>query len=136
MNHNLDTLKKEEVFAHKQIDSLSRERDIAQKNLVKATGATQKQVNIVKLSEQTQRNLEQEIAGFKDEATKMRKLIFTLEKERDNKIVEASKSEEILIKREEELKIKELIVFDSKKKINELERKLKEQQVNFECVFK
>jgi hypothetical protein len=47
---------------------------VAQKNLVKASGATQKQVNIVKLSEQTHRNLEQEINAFKDEAAKMRKV--------------------------------------------------------------
>jgi hypothetical protein len=47
---------------------------VALKNLVKAAGATQKQFNIVKLSEQTHRNLEQEINGFKDEAAKMRKV--------------------------------------------------------------
>jgi hypothetical protein len=54
-----------------------------------------------------------------------------LEKERDNKLVETSKLEEALTKKDEEVKMKELLIFDSKKKITELERKLKEQQVNF-----
>jgi hypothetical protein len=57
----------------KQIENLTRERDIAQKNFVKATAATQKQLNVVKLSDQTKRNLEQEIIAYKEEASKMRK---------------------------------------------------------------
>jgi hypothetical protein len=73
----METLRKELESTQKQIDGLSRERDMAQKNLVKANGATQKQFNLAKLGEQTQRNLEQEIAGFKDEAQKMRKVIST-----------------------------------------------------------
>ena len=146
MSHKIEASRKDAEFYQKQIDTLSRDRDIAQKNLVKATGATQKQFNIVKLSEQTHRNLEQEIRAFRDEATKMRKvcpyfpcntykqLIYSLEKERDIKITEASKSEEQLTKKEDEVKMKELMIFDSKKKIAELERKLKEQQVMYETV--
>lgn len=71
----MEAFKRENDSRQKIIESLTRERDMALKNLVKSTGATQKQVNIVKLSEQTHRNLEQEISGFKDEAAKMRKVI-------------------------------------------------------------
>ena len=74
----MEILQKESDSRQKQIDSLTRERDVALKNLVKASGATQKQFNIVKLSEQTHRNLEQEISGFKDEASKMRKVALIL----------------------------------------------------------
>ena len=35
------------------------------------------------------------------------------------------------MKKDEELKLRDLIIFDSKKKIIELERKMKEQQVIF-----
>lgn len=132
--HDIENIKKELEFANKQVETLSRDRDVTQKNLVKQTGITQKQVNISKLGEQTQRNLEQEIQGFKDEATKMRKLIFSLEKERDYKIAEMSKIEESLIKKDEDVKMKELMIFDSKKKVTELERKLKEQQTMYETV--
>ena len=61
-----------------------------------------------------------------------------MEKERDNKLVETSKLEEAVAKKDEEVKMKELLIFDSKKKIAELERKLKEQQVPlfiFDLVF-
>jgi chromosome segregation ATPase len=132
--HDIESVRRDCESASKQIESISRDRDVAQKNLVKQTGMTQKQFNISKLGEQTQRNLEQEIQSFKDEATKMRKLIFSLEKERDYKIGEMSKIEEALMKKDEDVKMKELMIFDSKKKVAELERKLKEQQTMYETV--
>ncbi len=74
ITHDLEIAKKDLDSATKQIEALKRERDIAQKNFVKATGSTQKQLGVVKLAEQTRRNLEQEISSYKDEATKMRKV--------------------------------------------------------------
>lgn len=59
-------------------------------NLLKAAGATQKQLHLVKLHEQSKKNLEQEISNYKDEAQKQRKIIYQLEKERDRYINEAS----------------------------------------------
>jgi hypothetical protein len=58
------------------VENITRERDIAQKNYVKATAATQRQLNMVKISDQSKGTLEQEIIAFKDEASKMRKVIF------------------------------------------------------------
>lgn len=57
--------------------------------MLKAVNETQKQVDLVKLHEQTKRNLEEEIQKYKDEAQKQRKIIFQLEKERDRHINEA-----------------------------------------------
>ncbi len=74
ITHDLDMAKKELESAHKQIEALKRDRDIAQKNFVKASGSTQKQLGVVKLAEQTRLNLEQEISSYKDEAQKMRKV--------------------------------------------------------------
>ena len=79
LSYDLDNVKKELDALHKSVENVSRERDIAQKNFVRATGATQKQYNVVKLAEQTKRNLEQEIMGYKDEAGKMRKVGVSLE---------------------------------------------------------
>lgn len=59
-------------------------------NLLKAASVTQKQLNLVKLHEQSKRNLEEEIQNYKDEAQKQRKIIYQLEKERDRYINEAS----------------------------------------------
>jgi hypothetical protein len=78
-------MKREHDQMSKQLEMVCRERDLSQKNFVKSTTATQKQFNVLKLSEQSQRTLEQEITGYRDEAQKMRKLIYTLEKDRDNR---------------------------------------------------
>ncbi|KAJ3067383.1 hypothetical protein HDU98_009382 [Podochytrium sp. JEL0797] len=137
-NHQLtyerDTMKKQIESNVKEIESLGRERDIAQKNFVRATGATQKQHNSIKLADQTKRNLEQEISNFKEEAAKMRKIIYSLEKDRDRHINEASKISVELCSKDEDVKIKDIMLYDARKKMDELERKLKEQQTLYENV--
>jgi chromosome segregation ATPase len=132
--HDIELLKKEIENQAKQLEMVVRERDISQKNFVKSTTATQKQFNVLKLSEQSQRNLEQEIQAYKDEAQKMRKLIYTLEKDRDNRFNEASKLAQLLASQEEDIKMKDMMIFDNKKKISEFEKKLKEQQALYENV--
>ncbi|KAJ3415562.1 hypothetical protein HDV05_004613 [Chytridiales sp. JEL 0842] len=134
LTHEHETFKRELENAQKQLEHLTRERDIAQKNFVKATGATQKQMSAVKLADQTKRNLEHEIIGYKDEAAKMRKLIYALEKDRDRHINTASQVQFELDARDQELKMKEMLIFDSRKKIMDLEKKLKEQQALYENV--
>ncbi|KAI9098847.1 hypothetical protein DFS34DRAFT_92447 [Phlyctochytrium arcticum] len=134
LSHDLETARRSLDQFHKNLDTLTRERDIALKNVTKATAQTTKQVTVVKLADQTKRNLEQEIAGYKDEAAKMRKLIYTLEKDRDRWINEGGKIRLELAAKEEEGKIGEMLLFDCRKKITELERKLKEQQSLYENV--
>ncbi|KAJ3262721.1 hypothetical protein HDU77_000237 [Chytriomyces hyalinus] len=128
LRHEQETSKKQLEAYHKEIETLSRERDIAQKNFVRATGATQKQLNSSKLAEQTKRNLEQEIQNFKDEAAKMRK------KDRDRHINESSRLSAELDLKDEDVKIKDIMLYDCRKKITEFERKLKEQQSLYENV--
>jgi len=59
-------------------------------NMLKAISSTQKQLHLVKLHEQSKKNLEQDIQNYKEEAQKQRKIIYQLEKERDRYINEAS----------------------------------------------
>ncbi|XP_054546374.1 cilia- and flagella-associated protein 58-like [Talpa occidentalis] len=90
LERELETSKKQAELDKKAMDELLRERDILNKNMLKAVNATQKQIDLVKLHEQAKRNLEEEIQNYKDEAQKQRKIIFQLEKERDRYINEAS----------------------------------------------
>ena len=129
LQRDLDNMKKDIEFTNDQIEELHREREISHKTLVKSSGQTQKQATLTKISEQAKRTLEHEIMGYKEEASKMRKLIFTLEKERDKFMQDVSGVYTQLQSKDEESKLKDLTVFDQKKKICELERKLKEQQV-------
>ena len=86
----MEQSKKQSEQDKKAIEELVRERDILNKNMLKAAGNTQKQLNLVKLHEQSKKNLEQEIQNYKEEAQKQRKIIYQLEKERDRYINEAS----------------------------------------------
>jgi len=133
----LDLEKVEALKQHesdrKQIEELVRERDLLNKNLLKAAGQTQKQLSLVRLHEQSKNNLEQEINQFRDEASKQRKIIYQLEKERDKYINEASDLTQRVLESMEDVKVKEMQIFDSKKKIAESETRLKQQQNLFEA---
>ncbi|KAI9189069.1 hypothetical protein H9P43_000497 [Blastocladiella emersonii ATCC 22665] len=134
LERQVESHKKQAENDRKQIEDLVRERDILSKNYLKATSATQKQTNLVKLHEQTKQNLEQEISGYKEEAAKQRKLILALEKERDRYVNEVAQIQQHKQAAEEEVIIKENQIFDYKKKISEAEYKLKQQQALYEQV--
>ncbi|XP_071949020.1 cilia- and flagella-associated protein 58-like [Antedon mediterranea] len=134
LEREIDSSKKQSEMDRKAIDDLIRERDILNKNLLKAAGATQKQLNLVKLHEHSKKNLEQEIQNYKDEALKQRKIIYQLEKERDRYINEASDLTQKVLQHMEDVKVREMQIFDYKKKIAEAETKLKQQQNLYEAV--
>ncbi|XP_060715833.1 cilia- and flagella-associated protein 58 [Tachysurus vachellii] len=118
----------------KKIDELIREKDMLNKKLIKAANATEKQLNLVMLHEQTKKTLEQEILNHRDEAQKQRKIIFQLEKERDRYINEASELTQKGLSHMEDLKVREMEIFEYKKKIAEAETKLKQLQNLYEAI--
>ncbi|KAJ6669109.1 hypothetical protein lerEdw1_007918 [Lerista edwardsae] len=134
LEKELEAAKKQAEIDKKAIDELVRERDILNKNLLKAASVTQKQMNLVKLHEQSKKNLEEEIQNYKDEAQKQRKIIFQLEKERDRYINEASDLTQKVLHHMEDIKVREMQIFDYKKKIAESETRLKQQQNLYEAV--
>ena len=125
----IEAQKKQTEQDKKNLEDLARERDLVSKNLSKTSSASQKQVNMNKLAEQAKRNLEQEIQGYKDEATKQRKLIYQLEKERDRFVSEATAIHQETQAALEGVKAKEVEITDLKKKVSEAETRLKQQQV-------
>ncbi|XP_053306830.1 cilia- and flagella-associated protein 58 [Spea bombifrons] len=134
LEKEMEMAKKQAELDKKAMDDLVRERDLLNKNLLKATGATDKQVNLVKLHEQSKKNLEEEIHNYKEEAQKQRKIIYQLEKERDRYINEASDLTQKVLQHMEDIKVREMQIFDYKKKIAEAETKLKQQQNLYEAV--
>ncbi|XP_062501507.1 cilia- and flagella-associated protein 58-like [Corticium candelabrum] len=134
LDRELEQARKMAEQDRKAHDDVVRERDILTKNLRKTEAATEKAANMVKLNEQARKNLEQEIQNYKDEAVKQRKLIDKLEKERDRYINEAGDLTQKCLSATEEVKIREMQIFDMKKKIAESETKLKQQQNLYEAV--
>ncbi|XP_068404010.1 cilia- and flagella-associated protein 58 [Eschrichtius robustus] len=134
LEREVEASKKQAELDKKAMDELLRERDLLNKNMLKAVSATQKQIDLVKLHEQAKRNLEEEIQNYKEEAQKQRKIIFQLEKERDRYISEASDLTEKVLMNMEGIKVREMQIFDYRKKIAESETKLKQQQNLYEAV--
>ncbi|XP_072882973.1 cilia- and flagella-associated protein 58 [Hemitrygon akajei] len=134
LEKELESTKKQVELDKKAVDELVRERDILNKNVLKAVGATEKQMNLVKLHEQSKKVLDQEIQNYNLEAQKQRKIIFHLEKERDRYINEASDLTQKVLQYMEDIKVLEMQNFDFKKKISEAESKLKQQQNLYEAV--
>uniref|UniRef100_A0A803JN27 Cilia and flagella-associated protein 58 n=1 Tax=Xenopus tropicalis TaxID=8364 RepID=A0A803JN27_XENTR len=130
----LESAKKQAEIDKKAVEELVRERDMLNKNLLRAANATDKQQSLVKLHEQSKKNLEEEIQSYKEEAQKQRKIIYQLEKERDRYINEASDLTQKVLQHMEDIKVREMQIFDYKKKIAEAETKLKQQQNLYEAV--
>ncbi|KAJ8284910.1 hypothetical protein COCON_G00037600 [Conger conger] len=134
LEREMEACRKQTELDKKAMDELVRERDILNKNLVRATNATEKQMGEVKLYEQSKKHLDQEIINYRDEAQKQRKIIYQLEKERDRYINEASDLTHKVLQHMEDIKVREMEIFDYRKKIAEAETKLKQQQNLYEAV--
>lgn len=81
LEQDLEACRADHEKERRELDEVLRERDILNKKLVLASGHTQKHLDQVKVHENTRRNLELEISGYKAEAHKQRKQLFLLEKD-------------------------------------------------------
>lgn len=81
LEEKLEACRADHEKERRELDEVLRDRDILNKKLVLAAGHTQKQLDQVKVHENTRRNLELEISGYKAEAHKQRKQLFLLEKD-------------------------------------------------------
>uniref|UniRef100_A0A8D0GWV4 Cilia and flagella associated protein 58 n=1 Tax=Sphenodon punctatus TaxID=8508 RepID=A0A8D0GWV4_SPHPU len=134
LEKELENKKKQAEFDKKAVDELVRERDILNKNLLKASKTNKQQLAMAELHEQSKKNLEEEIHNYRKEAKKQRKIIYQLEKERDRYINEASELTQKVLQHMEDIKVREMQIFDYKKKLAEAETKLKQQQNLYEAV--
>ncbi|KFQ35944.1 Coiled-coil domain-containing protein 147, partial [Mesitornis unicolor] len=134
LERELQAAEKQAEIDKKAIEELLRERDIISMNLVKATGATQKQINLVKLHERAKKKLEQEIQNYKKEAQKQRKFIYQLEKERDYFISETDDLKQKVLHNLKDREIQEMQISGYMKQIEESEIKLKQEQRRCEAM--
>ncbi|NXH80952.1 CFA58 protein, partial [Edolisoma coerulescens] len=128
LEKELETAKKQAEIDKRTTEGLVRERDVLNQNLIKATNATQKQIDLVKLHEQSKQNLEAEIQSYKIEAQKQRKIIYQLEKERETFINEMSELKEKILHNMKDLETRQMQICDYEKEIEVQGIKLKQQQ--------
>ena len=74
LEREIDSLKRAVDGERKKADGLIRERDLLNKLKTQAEHATHKQIDLIKINENTKRNLEQEMNGYKVEAQKQAKV--------------------------------------------------------------
>lgn len=134
MQHDLDRDKISESHARTEMEALEREKSMQIKQIVKAESKVRRAQDEIKTNERVAKNLEQELAGFKLEASKQRKLIYQLEKEREKYGMEAAEQRNLYLHAEEEGKLKEMRNHDLQKKVHEGETKLNQQQQLYEAV--
>jgi chromosome segregation ATPase len=134
LEREIESMRKGLEGERKKHEELMRERDILTKLKSQAENATQRQVDLMKINENTKRNLEQEIQGYKVEAQKQQKLIYQLEKEREKYGGEASEANSKYMQALEEVKLREMAIIDLQKKIAEGDNRLKQQQNLYEAV--
>ncbi|KAJ1479606.1 hypothetical protein T484DRAFT_2022988, partial [Baffinella frigidus] len=134
LEREIESQKRQVEMDKKNIEDMAREKDLLQNNLRKTQTATQKQADLVKVQENTKKNLESEIIGYKAEAQKQRKMIYALEKEREKYGQQASDATAKYLEALEEVKIRQMTIMDLQKTIQEGEQKLKQQQNLYEQV--
>uniref|UniRef100_A0A4W6DUE0 Cilia and flagella associated protein 58 n=1 Tax=Lates calcarifer TaxID=8187 RepID=A0A4W6DUE0_LATCA len=118
LEKDLESAQKQVEVDKKAIDELIRERDMLNKNMIKAAQSTEKQQNLVKLLEQDKKTLEHEINGY----------------QRDRYINETSSLMQKVQQKMNDVEVKEMEIFDWRKKVTEAECKLRQQENLLESV--
>eukprot|EP00045_Choanoeca_perplexa_P009545 m.92406 g.92406 ORF g.92406 m.92406 type:complete len:872 (-) comp14943_c0_seq1:56-2671(-) len=132
LTRELEALKKQVEADRKRLDELARTRDQLSKKMLQAGKETEVQEALVKMHDNAAKSLETEIAGYREEASKQRKAISALEKERDRYINEATAAQRKAIEAAEEVGVAERQTADMKKKLVDAEANLRQQQALFE----
>jgi len=115
-------------------DELKRELDVLAKLKSQAESATQKQVGLTRVNENSKKNLEREVSGYKSEAQRQAKALYALETQREKFASEASATHVKHLEALEEMKLRELENVDLLKQIADGESKLRQQQNLYEAV--
>lgn len=119
----------------KQLEDLARERDILNKNYLKAQSATQRQKDWLAVKENQKRNLEHQIRAFERHSQLQSELIHQLTKESLAYEQEANAAAVRCAKALDEVKMQEQLTVEEQKKIQDAEGKLKQQQNMLETVL-
>jgi len=134
LNKDLVDANRRECTKEKESESLKRAIEVQEKTVSREQKKIKHATDQVKIGERTVKNLENEICSYRQEASKLKKTIFHLEKERERQGVEAS---ELNAKHQtalEQVKLKDMQIGELQKKVSEGSIKLKQQQQLYESV--
>jgi len=118
----------------KQQKVYERTRDILNKNLVKEGDTAQTTFDLMKIQENTIKNLNNELNGYREFAFKQRRVIEAMSADRDRYDQEAQDAQQRYYAALENVKLAELQIAEVQKQIVDQETKLKSQQNTYESV--
>mmetsp|Transcript_42898 Transcript_42898/g.100679 ORF Transcript_42898/g.100679 Transcript_42898/m.100679 type:complete len:845 (+) Transcript_42898:139-2673(+) len=134
MQETIDSQKKDGDVDRKKIEDLLRERDILNKNVIKADERTKKQIDVVKRQETHALNLMKDIGRWKQDAQEFKKRIFELDKQREKYGVELTQANAKYFAALEELKTRDAMLTELKKQIADVQAKRNQQKNLYDAV--
>merc|ERR1719449_123817 len=134
MQEKLDSMGRDADSDKKKIEDLLRERDILNKNVIKADERTKKQIDLVKRQETQALNLSKDIARWKQNAQDFKKRIYELEKTREKYGIELSQANAKYFAALEELKSRDVRLTELKKQIADVQAKRNQQKNLYDAV--
>lgn len=134
LNRELEAEKKQSELMATKLDEMLREREVLNKMLVKANDRSQTTFDLMKIKENTLKNLQNEINGLKAHVKRQRAQIQQLVSEREKYDKEAAQATQKYMTALEEAKLQDLQIASLQQKIMESESRLKQQQNLYEAV--
>lgn len=134
LNRVLEAEKKQSELLAAKLEEMLREREVLNKMLVKANDRSQATFDLMKIKENTLKNLQNEINGLKAHVKKQRAQIQQLVGEREKYDKEAAQATQKFMTALEEAKLQDLQIASLQQKIVESESRLKQQQNLYEAV--
>ncbi|RHY17441.1 hypothetical protein DYB25_005515 [Aphanomyces astaci] len=134
VNVTIEVERKQGESIKKTLDDLLRQRELVNKMLVRAADTAQGTHDLTKIKENTMKNLENEINGYRQSVKQQRDMVQQLVSERDRYDKEAEVANRKYRAAVEEAKLQDLQVTSLQDKITEGETRLKQQQNLYEAV--
>ncbi|KAF0707548.1 hypothetical protein AaE_013556 [Aphanomyces astaci] len=134
VNITIEVERKQGESIKKTLDDLLRQRELVNKMLVRAADTAQGTHDLTKIKENTMKNLENEINGYRQSVKQQRDMVQQLVSERDRYDKEAEVANRKYRAAVEEAKLQDLQVTSLQDKITEGETRLKQQQNLYEAV--
>merc|ERR1719191_1639145 len=134
LGKKIERMKKQAEEHNKQIVDLLHERDILNKNVIKADDRTKKQLDLVKRHEGQANTLVKDVQRWKLELQNKLQRVHELDKQREKYSVELNLAHGKFVNASEELKNKDNQLSHFKKMITDVKGKLNQQKNLYEAV--
>lgn len=134
MESDMDTLVKKAESDKRALETMRREKDLITKALTAIRANLKKQGMLLRVQEQAKSKLESEVKECFTNNQALQKAEQHVEKERDRYIVEVQELAQKVEDQMDLVKMKQVEIFDYKKRLAEAETKFRQQQNLFETV--